>query len=66
MVIYVAIASVFLISILCTIHEIVKRRMDYNANMRSYVPDEERRELEVQIIMSQLKVVDFTQYKQQF
>lgn len=42
-----AIASVFLISVVCTIHEIVKRRMDYNASMRAYVPDEERREIEV-------------------
>ena len=35
--------AVFIISIVCVVHEIVKRRLEYRNNMRTFVPNEERR-----------------------
>jgi hypothetical protein len=34
--------------------------------MRSYVPNEERREIEVEKIISALKIIDYTEYKKQY
>jgi len=42
------------------VNEIIRRRIETTRDIQSFVPDAERRDIEVQTIMSQLKIVDFT------